>query len=77
MGRATVRRGPTARIHPGPPGAGSGPFGVTGTSTASPGDAPTGDRVKIVVGLGNPGDQYAKTRHNVGWMVLDRIADKG
>jgi PTH1 family peptidyl-tRNA hydrolase len=32
--------------------------------------------VKIVVGLGNPGDQYAKTRHNIGWMVLDRIADR-
>jgi PTH1 family peptidyl-tRNA hydrolase len=32
--------------------------------------------VKIVVGLGNPGDQYAKTRHNIGWMVLDRVADR-
>jgi peptidyl-tRNA hydrolase, PTH1 family len=32
--------------------------------------------VKIVVGLGNPCDQYAKTRHNIGWMVLDRVADR-
>jgi len=35
-----------------------------------------GAAVKIVVGLGNPGAQYEKTRHNIGWMVLDRLADR-
>lgn len=28
-----------------------------------------------VLGLGNPGDAYRKTRHNVGFMVLDRIVE--
>ncbi len=30
----------------------------------------------IIAGLGNPGAQYAKTRHNVGFVAIDYIADK-
>ena len=32
--------------------------------------------MKLIVGLGNPGSEYAKTKHNVGWMFVDRMAER-
>ena len=31
--------------------------------------------MKVILGLGNPGRDYEHTRHNVGWWVLDHLAD--
>jgi PTH1 family peptidyl-tRNA hydrolase len=33
------------------------------------------NRVHLVVGLGNPGNTYKRTRHSIGFMVVDQIAE--
>ena len=31
--------------------------------------------MKVIFGLGNPGEEYELTRHNVGWWMIDHLAD--
>jgi PTH1 family peptidyl-tRNA hydrolase len=32
--------------------------------------------MKVILGLGNPGKEYEHTRHNVGWWLIDHVAER-
>jgi len=37
---------------------------------------PNTQDMKLIVGLGNPGKEYSQTRHNIGFMILDKVVEK-
>jgi PTH1 family peptidyl-tRNA hydrolase len=57
-------------------GLGRGGGGEHGGARGHPAEEGRGvSALKVLLGLGNPGREYEATRHNVGWWVLDHLAD--
>ena len=44
--------------------------------TTNPIEEPNAMKKYLIVGLGNIGEKYANTRHNIGFKVLDAFAEK-
>src|SRR5260370_4302268 len=50
-------------------------FGGFSSSRAKKSDADSHSPIQwVVAGLGNPGEEYSRSRHNAGFMTIDRIA---
>jgi PTH1 family peptidyl-tRNA hydrolase len=49
---------------------------LTGTDVPQKNDSGETSKIKLVAGLGNPGDEYRDTFHNVGFMFVDFLAEK-
>ena len=46
------------------------------TLTQAPGEESTQSDIYLVAGLGNPGREYQSNRHNIGFMLVNRLADR-